>query len=66
MLFDIDIDIYLRLNYKRFRYFVVSALGSSPDYAGGSVESLGVVPFRVDEPLLWLLGQFGVIQKSRS
>lgn len=61
-----DIDTHLRLHYKRFRYFAVSALGASPDYAGGRVDSRGVVPFRVDEPLLWLLSQFGVIEKSRS
>ena len=61
-----DIDTHLRSNYKRFRYFAVSALGASPDYAGGRVDSHGVVPFRVDEPLLWLLSLFGVIEKSRS
>jgi hypothetical protein len=60
-----DIDTHLRANYKCFRYFAVSALGSAPDYVGGRVDSRGVVPFRVDEPLLWLLSRFGVIEKSR-
>lgn len=61
-----DIDTHLRLNYKRFRYFAVSALGAAPDYAGGRVNSHGVFPFRVDEPLLWLLSLLRVIEKSRS
>jgi len=60
-----DIDTHLRSHYKRFRYFAVSALGASPDYVGGRVDSHGIVPFRVDEPLLWLLSLLKVIGRSR-
>ena len=55
-----DIDSLLEHNYTRFRYFAVSALGGAPDYARDGVDDDGVHPFRVEEPLLWLLGRFGV------
>ena len=56
-----DIDSHLEKNYKRFRYFAVSALGAEPDYDNDMVDPRGVHPFRVDEPLLWLLSQFNVV-----
>jgi hypothetical protein len=55
-----DIDSLLLANYKTFRYFAVSALGAAPDYAAGVVDGAGVRPFRVEEPLLWLLQRLGV------
>lgn len=60
-----DIDSHLEHNYSRFRYFAVSALGAAPDYEADVVHEGGVQPFRVEEPLLWLLNQFGVIERSR-
>ena len=57
-----DIDSHLTLNYKTFRYFAVSALGTEPDYDHDRVDERGVQPFRVDEPLLWLLSRFGVVE----
>ena len=60
-----DIDQHLQLNYTDARYFAVSALGAAPDYAAAAVEPGGVRPFRVDEPLLWLLHRFGVIGRAR-
>lgn len=56
-----DIDAHLRYNYQDFRYFAVSALGAQPDYDGSAVDPRGVQPFRVDEPLTWLLSRFGVV-----
>ena len=57
-----DIDQHLELNYADFRYFAVSALGAAPGLrATAVVDAGGVRPFRVDEPLLWLLHRFGVI-----
>jgi hypothetical protein len=56
-----DVDHHLIQNYKRFRYFAVSALGAEPDYDTNLVDPRGVHPFRVDEPLLWLLNQFHVV-----
>jgi hypothetical protein len=58
-----DVDLFLEQNYANFRYFGVSALGAEPDYDQGTVESGGVRPFRVDEPLVWLLSQFGVVER---
>ncbi len=60
-----DIDAHLRHNYDNFRYFAVSALGAPPDYASGTVDPRGVRPFRVAEPLLWLLSQFDVVPRQR-
>jgi hypothetical protein len=56
-----DIDYHLTHNYKHFRYFAVSSLGAEPDYDRDLVDARGVHPFRVDEPLLWLLSQFNVV-----
>ncbi|MEV5689690.1 hypothetical protein [Micromonospora globbae] len=59
-----DIDTHLRLNYKRFRYFAISSLGTEPDYDNNRVDARGVQPFRVDEPLLWLLSEFNVVPRG--
>jgi hypothetical protein len=59
-----DIDALLTLNFTTFRYFAVSALGAAPDYAAATVDPGGVRPFRVEEPLLWLLSRFGAIDRS--
>jgi hypothetical protein len=60
-----DIDTHLRMNYTNFRYFAVSSLGAEPDYEAdrqaAPVSESGVRPFRVDEPLVWLLSQFHVV-----
>ncbi|GAA4719998.1 zinc ribbon domain-containing protein [Phytohabitans rumicis] len=59
-----DIDAHLRYNYANFRYFAVSSLGAAPDYDARAVHVNGVQPFRVDEPLVWLLSQFGVVRRG--
>ncbi|HSV66453.1 MAG TPA: hypothetical protein VLJ59_11180 [Mycobacteriales bacterium] len=56
-----DVDVHLRHNYSRFRYFAVSALGAPPNYENGEVDAGGVRPLRVDEPLVWLLSRSGVV-----
>ncbi|MFI0794025.1 hypothetical protein ACH4OY_15240 [Micromonospora rubida] len=61
-----DIDTHLTLNYRHFRYFTVSALGAEPDYDENKVDARGVQPFRVDEPLLWLLSEFNVVPRTRA
>ena len=58
-----DIDAHLRSHYKEFRYFAVSSLGAEPDYDRKTIDPGGVRPFRVDEPLLWLLGLFKIIER---
>lgn len=61
-----DIDAHLRFNYENFRYFAVSSLGSQPDYQGQIIDPRGIQPFRVDEPLLWLLSLIGVIPRREA
>ncbi|MEU8001313.1 hypothetical protein AB0B66_09165 [Catellatospora sp. NPDC049111] len=61
-----DIDSYLQNNFADYRYFVVSALGAQPDYANAKVEAGGVRPYRVDEPLTWLLSRFRVVSARES
>ncbi len=56
-----DIDTHLRYNYANFRYFAVSALGAPPNYTTKEIDPGGIRPHRVDEPLVWLLGRFGVV-----
>jgi hypothetical protein len=60
-----DIDAHLRHNYETFRYFAVSALGAPPDYAANTIDPRGIRPFRVAEPLLWLLSRFQVVPRQR-
>jgi hypothetical protein len=60
-----DVDAHLRHNYATFRYFAVSALGAPPDYASNTVDPRGIRPFRVAEPLLWLLSRFDVVPRRR-
>lgn len=52
-------------NYENYRLFGASALGAEPDYGSGSVNSRGVLPHRVADPLLWLLADSGFIPKSK-
>ncbi len=48
---------------QTFRYFGLSALGSSPDASGRLLR--GVAPFRVEDPFLWLLSKSGFIEAKR-
>ncbi|MDN5585784.1 hypothetical protein [Brevibacterium aurantiacum] len=54
----------LRANYENFRVFGVSALGAEPEYGEARVNSRGLLPHRVADPLLWLLAEHRVIPKS--
>lgn len=60
-----EIDSHLESNYATFRYFAVSALGAPPDYGTKKVAPGGVRPHRVEEPLVWLLNHFDVIDRRR-
>lgn len=59
-----DIHAHVRLNYKDFRYFGVSALGAEPDYETSTVASGGVRPHRVEDPVLWLLAKGGTVRSA--
>jgi hypothetical protein len=60
-----DIDGHLQSHYKTFRYSAVSALGAQPDYDTRDVDKGGVRPHRVEEPLVWLLSRFNVVDERR-
>lgn len=51
----------LEQNYSAFRLFGASALGAEPDYSTARVNSRGLMPHRVAEPLLWLMANRGFI-----
>lgn len=57
------VDSHIRNHYRNARYFGVSALGDSPD-ANNFIRG-GVRPYRVADPFLWMLSEFGVLP-SRS
>lgn len=60
-----DINTHIRLNYKNYRYFGVSALGAEPDYEKSAVAPGGVRAHRVDDPVLWLLSETGAVKTAR-
>jgi hypothetical protein len=61
-------DTVLARNYHQFRFFGVSSLGASPvpDANVKRVSGYGVRPRRVQDPFLWLLGEFGTISKTKA
>lgn len=59
-----QIDLILRNHYPRHRFFGVSALGQPPT-AGNDVAVSGIQPYRVADPLLWLLSEFGAVPKAK-
>ena len=58
-----QIDVYLQHNYRRFRYFGVSALGAipTPDKRTSTV----IAPYRVGDPILWLLSNAHMVPVIR-
>lgn len=58
-----DNFINLTMNYKNAKYFGFSALGKNPD-AQNTIK--GITPYRVLDPLVWILDQLGYpILKSK-
>lgn len=53
------VDGHIRNHYRDARYFGVSALGDSPD--SDNLVRGGVRPYRVADPFLWMLSEFGVV-----
>ena len=50
--------------YENYRFFAASALGSEPNYRTRIVNSRGIQPHRVAEPLLWLMSRKSLIAKN--
>jgi GTPase SAR1 family protein len=57
------LDRYLDQHYAEYSLFGVSALGGVP--YDGQVGAGGVRPYRVEDPLLWLLHRFGLLDAAR-
>lgn len=58
-----QLDIYLRQHYAEYSLFGLSALGGAP--REGKVGIGGIRPYRVEDPLLWLLHRFGMLEGVR-
>jgi Double-GTPase 2 len=58
-----ELDRYLGHEYAEYGLFGVSALGGVP--RDGSVGTGGIRPYRVEDPLLWLLYRFGMLDGAR-
>jgi hypothetical protein len=52
-------------NFSTYRFFGLSALGVSPIHKN-QISPSGIHPLRVEDPMLWLLGQFGHIRVRRA
>ncbi|MFI6902305.1 hypothetical protein ACIBKY_13660 [Nonomuraea sp. NPDC050394] len=57
------IDRYLQQHYTTYALFGLSALGSVPE--GEAVARSGIRPYRVEDPLLWLLYRFKMLHGVR-
>jgi len=57
------LDLYLRQQYAEYALFGLSALGGVPH--DGRVGTGGVRPYRAEDPLLWLLYRFGMLDGMR-
>ncbi|WP_083734453.1 hypothetical protein [Actinomadura sp. CNU-125] len=58
-----QLDTYLEQQYADHAFFALSALGGVP--ADGRVGAGGVRPHRAEDPLLWLLYRFGILDGVR-
>ncbi|MEV5576162.1 hypothetical protein AB0L06_39540 [Spirillospora sp. NPDC052269] len=54
-----QLDLFLSQQYADYALFGLSALGSMPE--GDRVGAGGVRPYRAEDPLLWLLHRFGML-----
>jgi hypothetical protein len=54
------LDGFLKAEFAEYAFFGVSALGESP--VGGRLRN-GVAPHRVEDPVLWMLDQWGAIPR---
>jgi hypothetical protein len=50
--------------YRQYRYFGLSALGETPT-ADNKVSPRGIRPYRVADPFLWALSEFGAIKARK-
>lgn len=58
-----NMDRALKKHFRTYSYFGVSALGDTPDASGRLTR--GAAPYRVVDPILWILYQQGIIEGRR-
>lgn len=58
------LELFLRQHYSDAALFGLSALGAMP--RGDKVGPGGIRPYRVEDPLLWLLYRFGMLDGTRA
>lgn len=63
--YDPALDRSVANAFQEYRYFGFSALGSPP-LDGNRLSPSGVHPYRLEDPMLWLLARFGVIRTMRT
>jgi hypothetical protein len=62
--FGPSFDNTVSASFANYRYFGLSALGAPPQDTNRLAES-GVHPYRVEDPMLWLLARFGYLKSMK-
>ncbi|GAA1832284.1 hypothetical protein ACFFOM_13720 [Microlunatus capsulatus] len=57
-------DNSLAANFATYRYFGLTSLGAPPQDEA-KIAASGVHPYRVEDPMLWLLAKFGSVKSRR-
>ncbi|MFD6105066.1 hypothetical protein ACFWFQ_20625 [Nocardia salmonicida] len=58
-----QLDLFISHNYRKYGLFGLSALGNAP--VDQMVNPVGVQPHRVEDPVLWLLHEFGMLSATK-
>jgi GTPase SAR1 family protein len=59
----LHVDRSIATNFETHRWFGVSALGHAPT-GGDDISAAGIRPYRVEDPMLWLLARFGAVKMN--
>lgn len=62
--YDPALDRSIANTFQIYRYFGLSALGAPP-VDGNRLAPEGVHPYRLEDPMLWLLARFGAIKTTK-
>jgi GTPase SAR1 family protein len=62
--YDPAFDRSIANTFETYRYFGLSALGAPP-VDGNHLAPQGVHPYRLEDPMLWLLARFGAIKTMK-
>lgn len=62
--YDPAFDRSVANTFEVYRYFGLSALGAPP-IDGNRLDPEGVHPYRLEDPMLWLLARFGAIKMTK-